>query len=69
METRKSQTKEGKVPQNLETAKPTITSKMGGVHEKVVLPEFRCWAILWESWQRLPSGGWEQGGMDWPVES
>ena len=42
METLKSQTKEGKVPQNLETAKPTITSKMGGVQEKVVLPEFRC---------------------------
>jgi len=34
METLKSQTKEGKVPQNLETAKPTITSKMGGAQER-----------------------------------
>lgn len=34
MENLKSQTKEGKVPQNLETAKPTITSRMGGVQER-----------------------------------
>ena len=34
MENLKGQAKENKVPQNLETAKPTTTSRMGGAQEK-----------------------------------